>query len=252
MAVLERDNTLKLRKANGVSDGEVALFEGKLKITEAELASKKAGLDEADALLNQAKRRLGIATVAEPATDPVADPFARPPLANGSKNADRDLVGLNAQDDVALRQARRDGKAAELQKAEARLDLARKNMDRTTKLHENHAISREEFDQATTNLKQVEPDVATKKADLAEADLFLNQAKRRLSGRSTIALRGVDLGRTPRDAGRAARRHRTDGGPAPGQAGRAARGGGDDQPRPTRGDQRQDAGGQDGGVQDGG
>ncbi len=185
MAIMERDFTLKLKQKNAVSDQELALYEGKLAVTEAELASKKASLDEADALLNQSKRRLGVATAAKPAPDLIADPFARSPLANGSKDANRDVVGLDAQDEVEFRQARRDGKAAELQKAEARLEQAKLDMNRASSLMTRNAIDQKSFDQTKTDLKLAEAEVEGKKADLDEANVFLNQAKRRLSGRPT-------------------------------------------------------------------
>jgi hypothetical protein len=127
VARLALTNTESLFKRNGVAKQEVTMFEGKLAVAEAELASKKAALDEADALLNQAKRHLGVATTAKPAPDLVADRFVGYSIVKGSKdkNADRDVVGLDAQDEVAVWQARRDGKAAELQKAEARSSSTR-------------------------------------------------------------------------------------------------------------------------------
>jgi beta-lactamase regulating signal transducer with metallopeptidase domain/multidrug resistance efflux pump len=193
LAVVERDNTLKLVQKKSVSDRELALYEGKLAIAEAELASKKAGLDEVDVLLSQSKRRGGIAATAKPEPDP----SARSPLANGSKDADRDVVGLDAQDEVALRQARRDGKTSELQKAEARLEQAKLDMNRASLLLSRNAIDQKSFEQTKTDLKLAEADVEGKKADLAEADVFLNQAKRRLSGRPTASLGSTSPGERP-------------------------------------------------------
>ena len=165
--------TRSLRDKKGVSDKEVARYEGELAVAEAELASKQTELDEADLLLNQAKRRFGIATptpsAKEKAPDEIRDEAA--PVKGASPDG---------RDEVRLLQARRDGKAAEMKKSEARLELARQEMQRAKRLMTNHAIGQQEFDRVVADSEVAQADVARKKADLDEADVFLNQSKRRL------------------------------------------------------------------------
>jgi beta-lactamase regulating signal transducer with metallopeptidase domain/multidrug resistance efflux pump len=188
LAAVERDNTLKLVKQGGVSNRELALYEAKLNAAEAEVEGKKAELAEADALLNQAKRRLGIATAARPAPEP---------LARDPKDADRGAGAQDAREEVALAQARRDGKAAEVRRAEAVLERAGKDMARANALLARSAIGQQEVDQITTDLKLAEADVAGKKAELAEADILLNQVKRRLPGPSAASQGPSSSGERP-------------------------------------------------------
>ncbi len=86
-----------------------------------------------------------------------------------------------ASDEAELMRLRREGKAAEVKKGEARLDLARAVAARYEHLlKQDNAVSSEDVLHARTELKVAEADLAGKKAELAEADLRLEQARRKL------------------------------------------------------------------------
>jgi beta-lactamase regulating signal transducer with metallopeptidase domain len=87
---------------------------------------------------------------------------------------------MQARDEVELLQFRRDGKAAEVKKAEAQLALAEKISKRMQTLKERNAVSGDVLDESAAGLKVAEAELERKKSELAEADLYLNQAKRRL------------------------------------------------------------------------
>ena len=184
-AVANRNERLKKQGPNFVSNEEVAKGEGELAVAEAEVASKKTERDEAELLLNQAKRRLGIATAARPGPRPEE---RKPSEIRDELAVDRDNAAQEGREEVGLLQARRDGKAADLQKAEAYRERAQQDDRRAQNLNARHAIGREEVDRITADLKVAEADVARKKADLEEADQLLGRAKRRLGAASTTPL----------------------------------------------------------------
>ncbi|WP_435008590.1 M56 family metallopeptidase [Tundrisphaera lichenicola] len=84
------------------------------------------------------------------------------------------------RDEIPVLQARRDGKAAEVRKAEARRDLAKATMTRFSAYLKRKAISREEMEKAEAELRIAEAEVESKQAELAESDLILDQTRRRL------------------------------------------------------------------------
>ena len=97
-------------------------------------------------------------------------------------------------------QSRRDGKAAEVQKAEAQRDLAKAVVDRNAgpRRSERTSSARRRSTKAEAELKVAEAELAGKKAELDEADLLLNQARRRLGP----APRPRTPSRRPRPSGR--------------------------------------------------
>ncbi len=162
-AVVQRNERLRKQNPNLVSREEVDKAEAELKVAEAEVAGKKAEVREADAILNQARQRL------EAAKTPNPVPKAESPRAG---------------DETGLFQSRRDAKAAELQKAEAQRDIARLEFQNTERLWKQKSVSRGELDLYEGKVKVAEAEVAGKKAELAEADLLLNQARQHLGAAS--------------------------------------------------------------------
>jgi multidrug resistance efflux pump len=175
LALAALEQTRKLRDKQGVGTNEVTRYEGELAVTEAELASKQTELDEADLLLNQAKRRLGVAAPDSPAKEKAPDQIRDE--AAPVKGASPD-----GRDEVGLSQARRNRKAAEVQKAEAQRDLAKAVVERNEALLKKgpQYVSREEVLKAEAEMKIADAEVASRTSELEEADLLLNQAKRRL------------------------------------------------------------------------
>ena len=171
-AVVQRNETLQKKGPQYVSREEVLKAEAEGKVAEAEVAGKTSELEEADLLLKQARRRLGIVT-----PDGPVKPESPKAIRDGE--APDPEAAPDGRDEVGLFQARRDGQAAELKKADAGLELARQKMQRASNLQARNAIGRQELDQASADLKVAEADVARKKADLDEADVLLNQARRR-------------------------------------------------------------------------
>ena len=169
-AVVRRNETLKAKNANFVSNEEMVKAEGELAVAEAEVAGKKAELAEAGARLKQAAR--------------IADPtFGNAPT---DKPDDVALPPPNPGDGTASRQARRDAKAAEVQKAEAQLSLAQTEVKYVETLVAKRGVSAKELALYEGKRAIAEAEVAGKKAELAEAEALLNQAGRRVPSAAPV------------------------------------------------------------------
>jgi len=117
------------------------------------------------------------------ADQPAVPPAAEAPKAGAKPQDDPDklIQGESPADLVALLQIRRDGKAAEVRKAEAQVELPKAGVVRGEQLRKRGSgyVSDDEIAKVRGELSVAEAEVAIRKAELVEADFRLDQARRR-------------------------------------------------------------------------
>ena len=127
-----------------------------LKVAEAELDRVKSELNEAVLLLNRARRDPGSPAIAPSASTPA-----------------------DLRDAVELMEVQLQGKQAELGGAEAKADLERRQLERIKGLDARGAVEPKLVDEASARFDVAAAGVKSKKAEVAELELRLKQAKRR-------------------------------------------------------------------------
>ncbi len=149
--------------ANGAVEARLGdEAEAAVRVAESELETKKTEVQESEVRLKQAKRRIE----ATP-TDRRADSPAAP-----STPAD-------LRDAVELLEVQLQAKQAELQGAEAKADLERRQLDRIKGLNARGAVEPQLVDEQAVRFGVAEAGVKSKMAEVTEVKLRLTQAKRR-------------------------------------------------------------------------
>ena len=177
LARLARENTARLRQRQGVSENELVMANGQLAVAQAEMESKQAELAEADALLNQVRRRIGGAS---PASDPTAP------------SGDRPTSLPQLRDDIELMEVQLQAKQAELRGVESKANLARRQLDRITDLVNKNAIEPKIADETNDRAEVARAELDAKKAEVLESETRLKQARRRLAAAEARARREVE------------------------------------------------------------
>jgi len=122
--------------------------------------------------------RLVIAQVAGAADQPTA---TTSPAADKPKHSE-DLQA--ARDEVGILEAQLEVKRAEAAEVQTRIGIAKRRLERIRTLFGRGAVSSEELENAKDEVELLEAQLAPKRAYIAEAELRLKQAHRRLEGAS--------------------------------------------------------------------
>jgi beta-lactamase regulating signal transducer with metallopeptidase domain len=164
LAVVIRNKDLVAKTL--VGKGVLTMAEDQYAVADAEVASKKADLDEAEILLGQAKRTGSTSLPVSKAIEPSAVSPAST------------LVEL--RDAVELMEVQLLGKHAELQGVESKSDLANKQSQRVKELVLTKIVDQRLQSEAEDRFKLSQADLEQKKIEVREFEIRLKQARRRV------------------------------------------------------------------------